>query len=74
MDKVYIIQWGYNSSNDGGQELDSIWSTKEKAKKCFDKISKQKKCNFIKTENYASDGDYWVSITEINLDNEDMFA
>lgn len=33
MTKVYVVQWGYYSSNDGGQEWDSIWTSEEGAKK-----------------------------------------
>lgn len=71
--KVYIIQWGYNSTDGGGPELDSIWTHKESARKHLhneasgDHLRKE-------NENYWTNGDKWMTMCEVNVDNPDLYG
>jgi len=76
--KLYLIQWSYYTSLDGGTELDSIWTDKEKAKKYLqDKATKRylKKSRSKKGIEYPdtyTDGDYWIGMIEVNSDTQWM--
>jgi hypothetical protein len=75
--KLYLVQWGFHSGLDGGHELDSIWTSEKKAKAYLNKQVKEKKLSPSKknpSDTYFTDGDYWITLTEVDSDTEYMYA
>lgn len=71
--KLYIIQWGFYSGLDGGRELDSIWTNKIWARKYMQDKAKEERATKEKQDLYT-DGDYWISLTEVNGDTGAMYG
>lgn len=70
---LYIVQWGYHSSNDGGSELDSIWTQYDKAiKYILDEVTGRHLEK--KNAEYWTDGDYWISLSKVNSDTRSMYG
>jgi len=83
MTKAYAVQWGFYSSNEGGSEWDSIWTTEDAAKKRIqDEVNERQRLSHIsevfkkykdrKDLTTYTDGDYWIDYVEIFLDTEYM--
>lgn len=72
--KLYIIQWGYHSCLDGGSELDSIWTNKIWGRKYLrDKATGRHLKKKRGDGDYYTNGDYWISMSEVNSDSEYMY-
>lgn len=75
--KLYIIQWGFHSCLDGGSELNSIWTNKENAKKYIKEQAQKKHLEPDKkdpSDDYFTDGDYWIHLSEVDSDTENMYG
>jgi hypothetical protein len=75
--KLYLVQWGFYSCLDGGSELDSIWTNKENAKKYIKEQAEKKDLEPHKkhpSDDYFTDGDYYIHLTEVDSDTENMYG
>jgi hypothetical protein len=78
--KVYLVQWGYYSSPDGGGETAAIYSTYEKALNHirtdkpykFESLEQLKTFNTHTPINKWTDGDYFVEIKEAFIDSPSL--
>lgn len=74
--KIYLIQWGFYSSNESTQELEAICSSYEKAVSMIEKKYERKGLYRRKDKqtdlplNVWTDDDFWVSIQEAYIDSE----
>lgn len=71
--KLYMIIWGFYSSNEGGYEWDSIWTSKEAALKALNKTVDRKKLDKDPKRDVYTNGDYWVGISEIMADTDSPY-
>jgi hypothetical protein len=78
--KIYLINWGFYSSNDGGHEMTAIYSTYEKALKHiqiethnFEDLKQKKNKKTGKLTDCWTDGDYWVSIDMGYMDSPILY-
>lgn len=75
MKHVYVLQWGFHSSNEGG-EYESFWSTKEKADKALMEevfcrgLEQQRSRKTKELSDIWSDGDYYIYVQQITVDEE----
>lgn len=71
--KLYIIKWGYYSCDDGGAELDSIWTTKEKAFTQLKSLARDHSAKKGKHEGLYTNGDFWVSCQQVVADARNLY-
>lgn len=85
MNKIYAVTWGFYSSNEGGNEYDSFWTSEELAKKRIQEIANNRvyKLSPIKevfkkykerNDFIYTDGDYWISYEEYSVDTPSMYG
>lgn len=75
--QVYLVQWGFYSDLSGECGLKSIWSTKELAIRSIKREVNNRRHKIPKSEKSTdlwTDGDYWISVSEVNLDSEYLYS
>ncbi len=78
--KIYLVQWGFYSCDNGSNEIAAIYSTYEKAQDhikteiCdFKNLKQSKNKKTGELIDLWSDGDYWVSIGVGYLDSPALY-
>lgn len=80
--EIFLIEWSYYSCMDSGGDIEAIYSTYENALNHIKKKKESFPYKRIKQhinkqgqkEDFWTDGDYWVRITNGFLDCEELYT